>query len=223
MPENLQVYRRYCDDSGLCEEIDEVSNSTRLVRSGRVAVLLVDISPMTMGHCLVATRKHIPRSAILGWDDYCELQRFIGESRTAMFTALRQNTLLIEHGAADGHSLWDCVCHAHIHVVPMRDAEVVPRIASVIPKYMSDVVVFSQNDLGAIREYLLGLPEYLTLTVCGSMWIGAPQPGIRHGSRYLIADLCGLGEETVDWGVVPRGRLFTESLSSLNSSHESYV
>lgn len=225
MPEdNPHTHRGgYCDDSGLCEEIEEVGESDRVVRSGRVAALLVDMSPMTLGHCLVATRRHVPRTAILAWDDYRELQHFVSDSRAAVEAALGGETLLIEHGAADGHSLWDCVCHAHVHVVPMREADVAPRVTEIVLRYMSDVAVLGVADKAAVHDYLLRLPEYLTLTIGREIWIGAPRSGIRHGSRYLIADLCSLGEERVDWGVVPRGTLFRESLESLTSGRGSYV
>lgn len=213
----------YCDDSGLCEEIEEVGESDRVVRSGRVAALLVDMSPMTLGHCLVATRRHVPRTAVLAWDDYRELQCFVGESRAAVAAALGGETLLVEHGAADGHSLWDCVCHAHIHVVPMREAAVALRVAEVVPRYMSGVTVLDADDHTAVHDHLLRFSEYLTLTVGGKVWIGSPRSGIRHGSRYLISHLCDLGEERVEWGVVPRGTLFRESLDSLTSSRGSYV
>jgi diadenosine tetraphosphate (Ap4A) HIT family hydrolase len=213
----------YCDNSGLCEEIEEVGESDRVVRSGSVAVLLVDISPMTLGHCLVATRRHVPRTAVLTWEDYRELQSFVAESRVAVEAALGGDSLLVEHGAADGYSLWDCVCHGHVHVVPMHEANVTPLVAEVIPRYMSDVAVFDAEDHAAVHDHLSTLSEYLSLTVGRKLWIGAPRPGIRHGSRYLIADLCALGEERVDWGVVPRGTLFRESLESLTLGRHSYV
>ncbi|MDB4951448.1 MAG: hypothetical protein JWM27_4097 [Gemmatimonadetes bacterium] len=162
------------------------------------------------------------RSSALAWNEYSELQVFVGECRAEVEAAFGTGTLLVEHGAADFHSLWDCVCHAHVHVVPMCEIEVALRVPEVVPRYMNGVATFRQDDYASIRGHLLHLPEYLTLTVGGEIWIGTPKPLVRHGSRYLIADLCGVGEERVDWGVVPRGTLFRESLELLTSRRGSY-
>jgi hypothetical protein len=105
----------------------------------------------------------------------------------------------------------------------VRETEVEPRVAEVVPRYMTGVTVMDADDHAAVHGHLLRFSEYLTLTVGGKIWVGSPRSGIRHGSRYLISSLCDLGEERVEWGVVPRGMLFRESLESLTSSRGSYV
>lgn len=223
MPNIASAKRERCDDSGLCEELDALQTSDRLVSSCRVGALLVDICPMRAGHCLVATKRHVPRSASLSAVDFSDLQDFLKESATLIRAAFGMETMFVEHGAADGMSLWDCVCHAHIHLVPIVRPGNAPLVDSVVDTYMTHIVRVDTAAHPDLHDLLIPRREYLTITLSGQTWIGAPKPRIRHGSRHLIAALCNLSEDLVDWGIVPHGHLFTESIRTFSSHRDSHV
>lgn len=204
-----------CDSSGLCEEVDTVDHSPRVVTTGSVAALLADEAPLVRGHCLVLTRRHVPRSSLLSTSEYVQLGEFVHQSRRIVEDVTREATITVEHGAADGRSVWDCVRHAHVHVVPADLRLTGPSIDEIASAFMNVVAKLPSDEPHRTRTELLALPEYLTLAVNQEIWVGTPKPDIRHGSRALIVRLCGLNETLIDWGIWARGRAFHESLATL--------
>src|SRR5205814_1374494 len=97
-------------------------------------------------------------------------------------------TLLVEHGAGDDTMVWDCVRHAHVHVVPGLRSNVATRVEAVVRRYMNLTDVVQETDQAEIRRRVSDRSEYLWVSGGGVTWIGQPMPGVRHGSRALIAD-----------------------------------
>ena len=178
-------------------------------------MLLVDESPLLLGHCLALTHSHVTSSGRLDSEAFREFRKFLESCEALIRDACDSGTCLVEHGAGDEQATWDCVRHAHVHVVPCDRNRVASQVAAVFPSFVTDIREIPRDDEAVVRGVLREYGEYLTLGVGKHLWIGTPKPGIPHGSRALIVRLCDLSSDLIDWSLWARGLLFRQSVRTL--------
>lgn len=70
------------------------------------------------GHTLIVTKHHVPSFSGVSTAFGEELRRVVAGVK-ALVAIRHQAPFLFEHGPGDGPYSGCCVCHAHIHVVPL--------------------------------------------------------------------------------------------------------
>jgi histidine triad (HIT) family protein len=98
-----------------CRIIDGDVPSMRIYEDERTIVIM-DINPLTSGHCLVITKAHVPTV----WEaDPADLQAAITTAQkvaTALKTAVKPDGLNMLQ--ANGPAAFQSVPHYHLHLIP---------------------------------------------------------------------------------------------------------
>lgn len=206
-----------CDDSGLCEEIDRlVSRGIRSARSVSVGsgwTTLVDVAPLARGHLLYVTETHVPSLAALPFHERVAQLHCLDAVATWLGEHLQEDVLRVEHGAADVGTRFDCVRHAHVHLIPYgichgSKAVDVSRFAV----FASDVRRFD-DVLAAYRE-CHNMDSYLIVSTGSDTLVGRPREQ-RQVARGLIADILELESHRIDWALNAHSRLYDETVREL--------
>lgn len=204
-----------CDESGLGDAPNAPEDRDRLVLAEDHAVLLVDVSPLVLGHCLVVPREHLPRTARLNDEAYAGVQRVVERGRDIVRRTLNSNVMVVEHGASDARTPFECVRHVHLHLVPVRESSTVSRVAHALSQYADSIDTHPSSNQSAVLSALRKRDGYISVTLGSDTWVATPSRGVRHCSRQLIADVAGNGSDTADWAIAPRGARFESSISAL--------
>lgn len=197
-----------CDDSGLCDEMTAISRwreaSERCVYLGDAWALLVDASPIAVGHCLFSQFEHLPRSTLLGLSLYIQRATEADWVRQRMATP-DTDIAMVEHGSSDRAGLGDCVRHSHWHLCPiprltrgvqslMLSLATVLREAKIYSSWPSAYAAASRHD------------EYVLVAWRDFIVVGVPRP-VRQVARVVLAQLCQVSGE-VDWALDPWNERF---------------
>lgn len=126
-----------CTGADFCEEISGVSDTafarfyegdppSRRIYSTETFELLVDMSPLTVGHLLLLPKKHYLSFAQV-------LVAHPGEAPDLIDRVIRlyaetfQEPLILEHGSTAYQESHACITHAHLHILPV-DGDAVDRL-----------------------------------------------------------------------------------------------
>ncbi|WP_371152691.1 HIT family protein [Buchananella felis] len=192
----------YCDESGLCEEIERIRSGgscDRLVASSNDWLALVDISPLVEGHLLICPTRHVHSTLDLPFPEstWQSLHEY------AALTAKRfgyANYMLLEHGTRSHYCGPSCVKHVHVHLVLGQGVNWENALNGVAEWYV-DCESF-HGARGCIEE----VASYLILSSSPFDWrVAIPKGGIRQCSRALIARAAGVDENRVDWVIWAEG------------------
>jgi diadenosine tetraphosphate (Ap4A) HIT family hydrolase len=85
-------------------------------------VAVADAYPVTDGHTLVVTRRHVASLYELSDTEQEGVWKLVSEVRQRLLTKLKPDGFNI--GANDGLAAGQTVMHAHVHVIPRWDADV---------------------------------------------------------------------------------------------------
>ena len=116
LPADSRLYRY--DSSMTCALCRAQSDAYR-VFSDREAVVLVDNSPLTRGHLLVASTQHVSSVADLDLGSRRGLLRSLNLACQMAKDIAGRNVLAVEHGRSPTCGDASCSCHAHVHVIPV--------------------------------------------------------------------------------------------------------
>lgn len=214
----------WCDESGLCEEINQIAverePNGRCVYVGPHWALLVDISPIAVGHCLVTQFEHLPRSTLLGRSLYLERAKEVDHMRRSL-EAAGSDVVIVEHGSSDRGGLGDCVRHAHVHLCP-------------IPTRSSSVAVLERSFSRAVDrvrvtstweeayEVAARLEAYVMLAWRGYVLVGIPRP-VFQITRAILGHFWDIRGDEIDWAINPWNEKFEPTgqlLKSIEWAHE---
>jgi diadenosine tetraphosphate (Ap4A) HIT family hydrolase len=90
------------------------------------AIAFADAEPVADGHMLVAPRKHVRTIHALTIDEQRAVWALVGEVRGRLLTGRKPDGFAI--GFVDGLATGQADVHAHVHVVPRRNGDLLePR------------------------------------------------------------------------------------------------
>jgi diadenosine tetraphosphate (Ap4A) HIT family hydrolase len=207
-----------CDQSGLCEEIEEIGVSERLIYLSTVSALVVDAAPLVHCHSLLITRAHIPRTCLLPEHDFLALGKLVEESSEIVRKAAPGQVLVVEHGSGDAATPFDCVRHAHIHLVPCKSDAQESDIEVLVDRYLQVESYLNPRGWGSLYGLLREMTDYLVLSTDAGIWIGRPKRAIRHCSRALISALLGTNPDLADWAIGAKAGLYKDSVPHLRNA-----
>ena len=96
-----------------------VSNRKTKIFETKTFCILPDYGPVTVGHALIVTKKHVTSFACLSTEELTELDAIISSLRSFVSSEYAMKLEFFEHGSDISlvHSMAS-VSHAHLHVIP---------------------------------------------------------------------------------------------------------
>lgn len=118
-----------CTGADFCEEISGESDTSftrfyegdppsRRIHSTENFELLVDMSPLTVGHLLLLPKKHHLSFAQVLTAHPGEAEHLI-DRVVALYAETFGEPLVMEHGSSTGQENHACITHAHLHFLPV--------------------------------------------------------------------------------------------------------
>ncbi len=210
----------HCDESGMCEVADSINWQTgevdRVVDFQDRWATIVDIAPITKGHCLVVPYLHTTRSTELGAENFNAYGSYVDATIGRLAHLGFNKNIAIEHGSPTGPNAASCVRHAHTHVCPARGFRRDTRsLISFVRDYIEVDDVYSSwsQTFCAIQER----DEYILVRNADAMIVGRPRPMIRQISRVILGALNGRKEQgEVDWVLAAENEDYAMTLASVN-------
>jgi diadenosine tetraphosphate (Ap4A) HIT family hydrolase len=199
-----------CDDSGLCEIVDR-SRLPRVVDrcldGDRAAVLLADVSPVRVGHCLVLPREHVTSTLALATSTNESVWALAHGAAHRLRDLCGTPVVLLEHGLSPTHLGPSCVRHAHVHVCPI---DLPGELDAVLDR------LFRQLRFASTREEVESHAAHYDSHVighCGSSWFsGIPDPRVRQVTRVFLSSLVATPPVDIDWIFGAFGAKYLETL-----------
>lgn len=195
-----------CDDSGLCD-VAQMGAPERRVDVKGSDLLLVDVSPISLGHCLVVPKEHVTDSLALSRLRSQELWKYAGTVAATVERELRSPVAILEHGIAPDFEGPACVRHAHIHVCPI----VLPSdLPGVLASFLSDVRFAHTFDAAA--KFAHESPSHVLGRVGKAWFAGSPNGRHPQISRAILHSMAAAPPASVDWMLGALGPLYRESM-----------
>ncbi|MFD9792577.1 HIT family protein [Streptomyces sp. NPDC059070] len=209
-----------CTGSDLCDEVSGTRDTTflriyegeppsRLIRATENFRLLVDLSPMTLGHLLLLPVAHYFSFAQLVTDFPAELESMLGTLEPMYRETFGEFTLL-EHGSSPGMQSSACISHAHWHVLPV-DGRRLDRL--IVADGLGTTDLTGVEQLAAFG----GIPYFMCWHDAG-LRVYQPRRPLR--SQYLrskVGALVGIADPLWDYALVVRKELFRETVALTSS------
>ncbi|MFI6900111.1 HIT domain-containing protein [Nonomuraea sp. NPDC050394] len=207
----------FCVGSDFCQELAGAADTTfrrvyggqpaeRVVGRGATVSLLADMSPLTHGHLLLVSNKH--------YVSFGEVMAECGEAVTqALGEILPQyktsfgEPVIMEHGSTKRMNGSACITHAHLHLLPLRFAQV-----HAVMKRDGLASAPIDGIAGLRRLGLAGLPYFY----CGDgdthRVYGVAQATPRQYLRSVAGRLLGIDDPEWDYAVVVRKHLLSATM-----------
>ncbi|MBK8867617.1 MAG: HIT domain-containing protein [Actinomycetales bacterium] len=208
----MRILADACDESGLCEELELLSQgqgASRLVHAAADWAALVDIAPIIEGHLLICPYQHVHASLDL-------------EETKAFWLSCHQlaqrlchnfgysNYMLIEHGTRPDYCGPSCVRHVHVHLTLGQPTRLAEAISTVVDKDREHSSCQAALDAVSLK------PSYLILSSAPDHWIiGTPKPEIRQSSRRILVEAYCADLGLVDWAVTAAGESHIASVDKM--------
>jgi diadenosine tetraphosphate (Ap4A) HIT family hydrolase len=214
-----------CDDAELCDELRVDGISTFAVTyqgdppSREIAAvpgfrLIVDLSPLTVGHMLLVPEDHYLSFGHLNAVQLDHVRAILALLRPLYVTAFGQMTVL-EHGSSS-RTPSACITHAHWHIVPVAGSQ----LADVL---IGDGLIATQlPDFTALRRFAVADHPYYYCCLDGDTHlVFDAQRRIR--AQYLrsaVGTVLGIADPEWDWSVVIRKDLLRATMTATNGWRE---
>lgn len=217
--------RSDCDDSRICDEIEGVVEGiafydvyegnppTRILAETKSFLLLCDISPIVVGHCLLVPRRHLLSFGHVAQEFESELEEF-RDSCESLISESFGPVVTLEHGSSSTMSPSACVTHAHLHLVPnasgVHDVFELDRLQG---RAISSWRELSEPAVGD-RPYV-----YFRDPAAGIELLYEQNLSKRHQYlRIAMSEVFGIPEPEWDWAVNIRRDLLRETVERLGIS-----
>lgn len=206
---NIASHSRICDDSGLCDVAESADLDRTVYRRGRDQVV-VDISPIAVGHCLVVPSEHVTTSHSLGVERSIECWTLAEDFARSMSIEYRQSVATLEHGITGNYPGPSCVRHSHIHVCPVR---VPGDLRSTLDTFLSELMfVPTRPEAAAIASEF---HSHVVGRVTDLWFVGRPREGQRQITRAILAAMSETPPADVDWIFGAMGERYEATIRAL--------
>lgn len=209
-PVELSLHPPHCDDSGLCEAADEVLDDqnpmSRVLDQASRAVVLVDLSPIRVGHCLITPREHVTSTLALDpvTNDACWDLAERSAHRLQQLTGT--SVMLLEHGLHAAYLGPSCVRHAHVHACPVDlPLELMSALSAIRSLEFFDTRRGAESHAARYDSHVIGRFKK-------DWFAGAPDPSIRQFTRALLSRVVASPPPDVDWAIGALGAKFIKTL-----------
>ena len=157
----------------------------RVLLQDRLIQVLPDLAPLSPGHLLVASRRHVLSMAQLGAQSLAEIEITLKSLCTELRYAFGEY-FLFEHGTSPDAS-GPCIDHAHIHMLPLATT-------------MSDRLTSALPWRTLLRYESLSLYDdcgYVYLNICNRNYVSS---GAFIGSQWIRQQVAiALRRDDWDW------------------------
>lgn len=209
-----------CDESGICELVNGLKNDPKSIDrcfdNGADWALVVDISPVVVGHCLILPYAHRIRLSDSSRRWFGRIGKRVDLAVKQLRSVAGTPVIALEHGTAES-SIFSCVRHVHMHVVPVAEKmDKVSQIVSHLDSYLEDVrVCYTWNE--AYRE-ASKRDGYIMLRASDGIIVASERGSRRQIARVLIHELNLLGTDEADWALRAGGDLYHRSIQLLGKT-----
>lgn len=206
-----------CGGSDLCSELRGASHTTfsltyagdppsRVVGSTQNLRLIVDHSPLTLGHLLLLPVEHVVSFGHIVDTLGGEIDQLL-ESMHSHYTKTFGSYSVLEHGSSTTMTM-TCIDHAHWHIVPLSGSDVRARMARdgldiLTLEGRRELSQFAHDDLTYFYCY-----DGVTHTAMG---VGVELR--RQYLRSVIGDIVGIPDPLWDYAVVVRKELLRQTVA----------
>lgn len=211
-------------DGDLCDELQSgvISTFTHTYRGDppdrEVAAvhgfrLIVDLSPLTVGHLLLLPEAHYLSFGHLD-DAQLERVRGITTSLRAKYVATFGQMAVLEHGSSSEIPS-ACVTHAHWHILPVEGS----RVADLMIR--DGLAAVRLSDFTDLKQFAAADQPYYYCYDGANHLVFDAQRRIR--SQYLrsvVGAHLGIPEPEWDWSVVVRKDLLRETMTATRGWRE---
>lgn len=173
---------------------------SRIVFTSRHFVVVIDISPLVVGHVLVLPKSHTLSVGALSGAERHELVEVVDRICEKLGVINAKGVIALEHGSDSSADGGACVSHAHLHLLPtgplgMDEALASYRLASV--DGYDDLVRWAELDkpyvfigepsgAGLVADHLAGIPkQFLRIELARRLAI--PDP-LWDWRKHLLAE-----------------------------------
>jgi diadenosine tetraphosphate (Ap4A) HIT family hydrolase len=209
-----------CDDSQLCRELCGVKDGiafhdiyqgdpeSRIVVESSHFALVVDISPLTLGHTLLVPKAHYISFGCIPTFRYEELDSFRAEC-VDLVTGAFGVPAILEHGSSTTMRSSPCISHAHWHLVP--NGQDACRIFDA--DGLAGRPVGSWKALKRLGDNDL---PYIYYSYAGNDLVYLESLSKRHQYlRVVMAEIFGIPEPEWDWALTLRLEPLRETVKAL--------
>jgi diadenosine tetraphosphate (Ap4A) HIT family hydrolase len=210
---------RYCVGADFCQELSGETADTEFARTyqgdpeSRVVyrsdhlTLLADMSPLAVGHLLLASNDHYLSFGEAVGDHLDEINDVIKQTYD-QYAATFGEPVIMEHGSSQLMDGSACITHAHMHFLPLR-------LNAVHTTIVQDGLTASE--LGDIRDLKYLGDRGLSYFYCGNRVehrvYGVAHKMRRQYLRSVAGRLLGMADPEWDYAVVVRKAFLRITLS----------
>lgn len=210
----------FCDPSDLCSELSGSTETefrrvyggdpaSRILLSHGSLRVLADLSPLVEGHLLILPVQHDLSFAQFTAAHPDELS-FLGSLLLPVYRRIYGDVTYLEHGSSSDMRGAACINHAHLHVLPLRTADVVTAMRAdgleeVELDHLADLAQWAGEDL----------PYYLVSDTTYASVFGIGRHMSKQYLRSVAARLIGLEAGTWDWAAYIRHDLFRKTMATM--------
>lgn len=170
--------------------------------------VLVDISPIAVGHMLIISKFHYLSMAKAWQKHAAELEKLIIDV-APLYAELFGALTIVEHGSsADLSGLSACITHAHMHLLPFDSELSTP--------YRHDFTELHRRPLSrSAASSWIASPYIMLWSHYESSFVEiVSQPPYKHYARSLVGRIAGMPAAEWDWGVVSQSANFQRTMVS---------
>lgn len=212
----------YCAGSGFCQELSGSSDTdfqsiydgkppSRLIANTSNLSLIADMSPLCVGHLLLASNNHYLSFAEVMNHHEVELKDAL-EQIFGQYKSTFGNPLILEHGSVHGMDGSSCITHAHLHLLPISlDAAHKVMVGDgLIPTEIGGI-----EALGAIATQ--GVPYFYGADQHRNILYGVSRSMRRQYLRSVAGALLGIPDPEWDYALVVRKDLLRITMAAVAS------
>lgn len=191
----------------LFEQLYGEKPTKRRILTTRSFAVVVDLSPLMIGHLLILPREHYLSFANLPLALIAEFQEVVARI-APLYSITFGNFTFLEHGSSPADDRSACITHAHLHMVPLAYSSVRDRMEA---DGLSGITLDSYQSLpssgfSSAAYYLAGEPDRLVA------FRPFPHPP-RQYIRSVIGRVLGMRDPEWDYSLFPRPEIFYQTLT----------
>lgn len=205
-----------CVESDFCEEITGAPDTTfslvyeddppsRVLLETPRFRLIVDMSPLCVGHLLLLPVQHYLSFAELIGEHGEELIEILTEV-SSLYRHTFERLTVLEHGSSSAMKSGACISHAHLHMLPVDGRDVNSLIAA------DDLPSTTLAEIGDLASFR-GEPYFL----CGHdgeyRVFDGKRPIRSQYLRSVVGRLLGIHDPLWDYALVVRKNLLRETMA----------
>ncbi|HEX2316767.1 MAG TPA: hypothetical protein VHJ17_23680 [Thermomonospora sp.] len=184
--------------------------ASRIICRSPGLTLIADMSPLTVGHLLLASNEHYLSFGEVVGDHGNEVEDALGLLHD-QYTATFGPPIIMEHGSSplmDGSA---CITHAHMHLLPL-ELDAVHKAMTRDGLGASELT--GVNDLKWLGRH--GLPYFYCADRSRHRVYGVARTMRRQYLRSIAGELLGIADPEWDYAVVVRKELLRATLARVS-------